>query len=154
MGVQLSFSMQNIQKFYFEKETNNISRRYNDFYTILITSLIAKRFAAEKSPLTADEISEKYSIPIRLTNQILDLLEELQMVSPTPWSEDEEVMAFQPAFDINLMSVKLLMSKIDTYGSENFKVDKDVKFRSHWDALMLSRKSFYNVDDNQLLKDL
>ncbi|NLC49861.1 MAG: YihY/virulence factor BrkB family protein [Bacteroidales bacterium] len=154
MGVQLSFSLQNIQKFYFEKETKNISRRYNDFYTILITSLIAKRFAEEKLPLTADEISEKHSIPIRLTNRIIDLLHDLQMIAPTPWSEDEEVMAYQPAFDINLMSVKLLMSKIDTYGSENFRVDKDVKFRSHWDALMLSRKSFYNPEDDQLLKDL
>ena len=154
MGVELSFSLQNIRKFYFEKETKNISRRYNDFFTVLITSLIAKRFAEEKLPLTADEISEKYAIPIRLTNQILDLLQELQMISPTPCEDDEEVMAFQPAFDINLMSVKLLMSKIDTYGSENFKTDKNMKFRSHWDALMLSRKSFYSVEDNQLLKDL
>ena len=154
MGVELSFSLQNIRKFYFEKETKNISRRYNDFYTILITSLIAKRFAAEELPLTVDEISEKHSIPIRLTNQIIDLLQELQMISPTPWEEDEEIMAYQPAFDINLMSVKLLMSKIDSYGSENFKVDKDVKFRSHWDALMLSRKSFYNTEEDQLLKDL
>ena len=154
MGVELSFSLQNIRKFYFEKETKNISRRYNDFYTILITSLIAKRFATEKLPLTVDEISEKHSIPIRLTNQIIDLLQELQMISPTPWEEDEEIMAYQPAFDINLMSVKLLMSKIDSYGSENFKVDKDVKFRSQWDALMLSRKSFYNTEEDQLLKDL
>lgn len=154
MGVELSFSLQNVRKFYFEKETKNISRRYNDFYTILITSLIAKRFATEKLPLTVDEISEKYSIPIRLTNQIIDLLQELQMISPTPCEDDEEIMAYQPAFDINLMSVKLLMSKIDTYGSENFKVDKDVKFSSHWNALMCSRKSFYNVDEDQLLKDL
>ncbi len=154
MGVELSFSLQNIRKFYFEKETKNISRRYNDFFTILITSLIAKRFATEKLPLTADEISEQHAIPIRLTNQILDLLEELQMISPTPWSDDDEVMAFQPAFDINLMSVKLLMSKIDTYGSENFRIDKDIEFSSHWDALMRSRESFYNEKDDQLLKDL
>lgn len=154
MGVELSFSLQNIRKFYFEKETRNISRRYNDFFTILITSIIAKRFATEKKPLTADDISENYAIPIRLTHQILDLLEELQIITPTPCDDDEDVMAFQPAFDINLMSVKSLMSKIDAYGSENFKIDKDVKFRSHWDALMESRKSLYNKEDDRLLKDL
>ena len=76
------------------------------------------------------------------------------MISPTPWSDDDEVMAFQPAFDINLMSVKLLMSKIDTYGSENFRIDKDIEFSSHWVALMRSRESFYNDKDDQLLKDL
>ena len=154
MGVELSFSLQNIRKFYFEKETKNISRRYNDFFTILIASIIAKRFATEKLPLTADEISEEHAIPIRLTNQIIDLLQDLQIISPTPDEGDTEIMAFQPAFDINLMSVKLLMSKIDSYGAENFRIDKDVKFRSHWDALMLSRKSFYNLENDILLKDL
>lgn len=154
VGVELSFSLQNIRKFYFEKETKNISRRYNDFFTILITSLIAKRFATEKLPLTADEISEKHAIPIRLTNQIIDLLQELQIISPTPWEEDDEVMAFQPAFDINLMSVNLLMGKIDAYGSEDFRIDTDIKFKSHWDALMRSRKSLYSVDGDSLLKDL
>ncbi len=154
MGVELSFSLQNVQKFYFEKETKNISRRYNDFFTILITSVIAKRFAEEKPALTVDEISERHSIPLRLTNQIIDLLQDLQIISPTPSEADDEIMAFQPAFDINLMSVKLLMTKIDSYGSENFRVDKDVEYSSHWDALMLTRESFYNNEDDQLLKDL
>ena len=154
MGVELSFSLQNIRKFYFEKETKNISRRYNDFFTILIASLIAKRFATEKSPLTVDEISEKHAIPIRLTNQIIDLLQELQIISPTPDGEDEDVMAYQPAFDINLMSVKLLMSKIDVYGSESFRIDADIEFKSHWDALMRSRESLYSVEGDVLLKDL
>ena len=154
MGVELSFSLQNIRAFYFEEETKNISRRYNDFFTILITSLIAKRFAEEKQPLTIKEISEKHAIPIRLTNQIIDLLLELQIISSTPSGEDEDIMAFQPAFDINLMSVKLLMRKIDSYGAENFRIDKDVEYSSHWDALMLSRESFYSADNDQLLKDL
>lgn len=154
LGVELSYSLQNIRKFYFEKETKNISRRYNDFFTILITSIIAKRFATEKLPLTADEISEKHAIPIRLTNQIIDLLQELQIITPTPWSKDEEIMAFQPAFDINLMSVNLLIDKIDTYGSEDFRIDTDVKFKSHWEALMHSRKSIYSADGDELLKNL
>ena len=154
MGVELSFSLQNIRKFYFEKETKNISRRYNDFFTILITSLIAKRFATEKLPLTADEISEKHAIPIRLTHQIIDLLQDLKVITPTPWSEDEEIMAFQPAFDINLMTVKSLMEKVDTYGSEDFRIDTDSKFKSQWEALMNSRKSLYSIEGDALLKDL
>ncbi|MFA5462587.1 MAG: YihY/virulence factor BrkB family protein [Dysgonamonadaceae bacterium] len=154
MGVQLSFSLQNVRKFYFEKETRNISRRYKDFFTILITSLIAKRFASEELPLTADEISERHSIPIRLTNQILDLLQDLHIITPTPWAEDEDIMAYQPAFDINLMSVKVLMDKIDTYGSEDFMIDVDVKFKSHWEALLRSRLSLYKEEGDVLLKDL
>ena len=154
MGVQLSFSIQNVRRFYFEKETKNISRRYNDFFTILITSLVAKRFATEKLPLTADEISETHAIPIRLTNQILELLQDLMVITPTPWDQDEDIMAFQPAFDINLMSVKVLMEKIDTYGSEDFIIDTDVKFKSHWEALIQSRLCLYQGEGDVLLKDL
>ncbi|MDD2476576.1 MAG: YihY/virulence factor BrkB family protein [Dysgonamonadaceae bacterium] len=154
MGVQLSFSLQNVQKFYFEKETKNISRRYNDFFTILITSLIAKRFAAEKLPLTTDEISEKHAIPTRLTNQIIDLLQDLQIITPTPSQEDDEIMCYQPAFDINLMSVNSLLEKIDTYGSEDFIIDTDVEFKSHWDALMHSRINLQKDQGDVLLKDL
>ena len=154
MGVELSFALQNVDKFYFEKEIKNISRRYHDFFTILITSLIAKRFATEELPLTADEISVKHAIPISLTNQILDLLQDVQVITPTPWVKDEAIMAFQPAFDINLMSVKLLIDKIDTYGSEDFRIDTDVKFKSEWDALMRSRQSFFDLGDDILLKDL
>ena len=154
MGAQLSFSLQNIRKFYFEKETKNISRRYSDFFTILITSLIAKRFATEKLPLTADEISEKHAIPIRLTNQIIDLLQDLQIITPTPWAHDAEVMAFQPAFDINLMSVNSLLDKVDKYGSEDFMVDTDIKFKSHWEALIRSRVNLHKDKGDILLKNL
>ena len=76
------------------------------------------------------------------------------MITPTPWSEDEEIMAYQPAFDINLMSVKLLMDKVDTYGSEDFRIDTDTKFKSQWEALMNTRKSLYSIEGDALLKDL
>lgn len=154
MGVQLSFSLQNVRKFYFEKETRNISRRYNDFFTILIASLITKRFAEEKRPLTADEISEKHAIPFRLTNQIINLLLDIQVISPTPSLKAEEVMAYQPAFDINLMSVDFLIRKIDSYGSEDFDIDVDQEFKTHWDALMQSRIYNEHEQGDVLLKDL
>ena len=48
IGATLSFAAQNVRKFSFERETQNISRRYRDFFTLIITSVIVKRFAEGK----------------------------------------------------------------------------------------------------------
>ena len=41
-GALLTYACQNIQNFSFDKDTRNISRRYKDFMTVLIMSLIVK----------------------------------------------------------------------------------------------------------------
>lgn len=66
--------------FSFDRDTQNISRRYRDFISILIMSLIAKRFENNETPYTAEEISEEHRIPIRLTNQILYQLQEIHLI--------------------------------------------------------------------------
>lgn len=154
IGVELSFAAQNVRKFYFDKETRNISRRYRDFFTLLITTEIVKSFMDEEPALTNDEISEACLVPIGLTNRILDDLQGMKIISPTPSAKDEKVMAYQPALDISMITVEYLMSKIDQYGSEDFRVDNKVKFYEHWKVFMESRMHFYENNRGMLLKDL
>ncbi|HAR39428.1 MAG TPA: YihY/virulence factor BrkB family protein, partial [Porphyromonadaceae bacterium] len=99
IGAEVSYAAQNVRKFSFEKETRNISRRYRDFFTLMIASVIIRRFADELPPYTADQLSEKCKVPSRLTHDILDVLMEVNIISTTPIPEDELVMAFQPAVD-------------------------------------------------------
>ena len=73
-GAELAYASQNVKKFSFERDSKNISRRYKDFLTLLIASLIVKRFVNEEKPYTADELSDAYRIPIRITTEILYLL--------------------------------------------------------------------------------
>ncbi len=62
-GAELTYAGQNIRNFSFDKDARNISRRYRDFISILIMSLIAKRFEQDVQPYTAEEISEECQIP-------------------------------------------------------------------------------------------
>lgn len=150
IGAELSFAAQNVRKFSFEKETRNISRRYRDFFTLVIASEIVYRFREEMPPLTADQLSLRCKVPVRLTNDILQELLALKMVSVTPSTGDERMLAFQPAFDINQMTVNRLIAALDERGSEDFmiEVDEDV----HWEALMNTRN--YEGKGGMLLKDL
>lgn len=154
IGAEVSYAAQNVRKFSFEKETRNISRRYRDFFTLMIASEIVQRFADEKPPLTADQISVRCKVPGRLTNDILDQLVDLKIISLTFSDGDERVPAFQPAMDINLITVDRLISKLDEQGSEDFMIDIDGNFQEHWKALMNTRMGLHDENSDLLLKDL
>ena len=154
IGAEVSYSAQNVRKFSFEKETRNISRRYRDFFTLMIASEIVDRFADEKPPLTADQISVRCKVPGRLTNDILDQLVELKIISVTPSVADERVPAFQPAIDISLITVDRLVSELDEQGSEDFMIDIDEGYKEHWKALMSTRLGIHGGNSDIQLKDL
>lgn len=152
-GSQLSFAFQNVNKYSFEHETSNISRRYKDFIILLIMTLIVKRFEKGHTPYTADELSEHYKIPTKLTGDTLFYLQEIGILVETP-TEDNLVSAYVPAIDISHISVSYLFDKIDRYGSEDFVIDTDIEFRSEWDTIIEMRKLTATTYDNKLLKDL
>lgn len=154
IGAEISFATQNVQQFSFDRETKNITRRYRDFFTIIVASTIVKRFAENRSPLSAAMISLKCQIPIKLTNDIIDELIKMEMVLPTPVLDDDRVMAFQPAYDINMMSVASLMELIDNEGTEDFPVDAEGDYARHWNALLETRMCAYEHTKDMLLKDL
>ena len=153
-GAELSYASQNVKKFSFERDSKNISRRYKDFLTLLIASLIIKRFVKGPPPYTADELSNAYRIPIRITTQILYLLTELNIISEVNYGNDDRVAYYQPAIDVNKITVSYLLTRMDEYGSENFKIDTSQLFCKEWKALLKTREDMIKANNNILLKDL
>ena len=153
-GAELSYASQNVKKFSFERDSKSISRRYKDFLTLLIASLIIKRFVKGEKPYTADELSDAYRIPIRITTQILYLLTELNIIIEVNYGNDDRVAYYQPAIDVNKITVSYLLTRMDEYGSENFKIDTSKLFSKEWKALLKTREDMIKANDNILLKDL
>nr|WP_302831645.1 YihY/virulence factor BrkB family protein [uncultured Bacteroides sp.] len=153
-GAELTYAGQNIRNFSFDKDTRNISRRYRDFISVLIMSLISKRFEKDEPPYTAEEISEACQIPIRLTNQTLYELQEIKLIHEVVTDEKSEDIAYQPSMDINKLNVALLIDRLDTHGSEDFKIDIDKEFHGQWNSLMKAREEYYRSARQVLLKDL
>lgn len=153
-GAELSYASQNVKKFSFERDSKNISRRYKDFLILLITTLIVKRFEKGEKPYTADELSESYRIPSRLTTQILNFLTEIQIIIEVNYENDDRVIYYQPAIDINKISISYLFTRVDEYGSENFKIDTTALFKKEWKALLKFKEEMIRYGENILLKDL
>jgi membrane protein len=153
-GAEIAYASQNVKKFSFERDSKNVSRRYMDFLTIIITTLIIKRFEKGEKPYTADELSDSYRIPIRLTTHILQRLTDMNILSEVYTGYDDRIVHYQPSIDINQISVGYLLRKIDEFGSENFKVDVSKTFKKEWNTLLKTREDLLKPNDNLLLKDL
>ena len=153
-GAELTYAGQNIQHFDFDKDTRNISRRYRDFVSILIMSIICKRFANDERPLDADEIAEGCQIPIRLTQQTLYELQEVGLLNEISIDEKSDDICYQPGLDINKINVALLLDRLDSHGSEDFKIDIDKEYNHQWKALIEAKEAYYKKANSVLLKDL
>lgn len=116
-------------------------------------SLICKRFQTDLPPYTAESLSDEHKIPIRLTTTILYELQDLHMIFETPVEDDDEEMAYLPSVDINRINVAMLLSRLDTEGSEAFKIDRS-RYNAPWEALTEARKEYYESTSQVLLKDL
>ncbi len=153
IGAEISYASQNIQTYAFEADSKNISRRYYDFVILSVATLIVKRFEKGHPPYTADDISINYKIPVRLTHRIIFDLQELDIINEVKENDDRETY-YQPALDINKISVGYLFEKIDKKGSENFKIDNDIEFKNEWEAVLKSRNIILENNKDLLLKDL
>jgi membrane protein len=152
IGAEIAYSGQNVQNFEFETDSKNISRRYLDFLLLTVTKLIVKRFEQGETPYMATDISSKYKIPIHLTNRILYQLMDVGIIKE--FKDDDSYPNYQPAIDINQITLEYFFSKIDRQGSENFKVDNKHRFYPEWEAILQSRENMFLKNKNMLVKDI
>jgi Predicted membrane protein len=152
VGAEIAYAGQNIQNYDFEQDSKNISRRYLDFLTLSILALIVKRFEKGEKPYGTAEISNEHKIPIRLAQNILYNLVNIEILIEV--KDKDNYTNYLPAIDINLITVNYLFTKIDRYGSENFKVDNKFEFSEEWKVILESRNNMFPKDSNLIVKDL
>lgn len=153
LGAEIAYASQHIQSYEFEADSKNITRRYKDFLILSILSLIIKRFEKGEKPYTADRISSEYKIPSRLTSQILFELTEMNFINEIS-DEEKDVIRFQPAMDINNITVGDVLSKIDREGSENFKIDRQGRLAPQWNTILKAREDMVANNQHLLVKDI
>ena len=153
IGVELSFSFQNISKFSYEKEIDSISNRYKDFILLVITSIIVKRFEKGEKPYSADELSENYKIPTRLISESLFYLEKVNLITQTV-SDTEGVSCYIPALDINKITTGYFFDRVYIHGSEDLDLDIKNRFSSEWNVFFNLRENIEINNQDVLIKDL
>ena len=153
-GVLLSFSMQTAD-YGNEDKLKKISSQYYDFILLIISCVIVQRFDKGLPPLTLQNISKSYNIPIRVTKLIINKLLDAGIIIET-LNDDERVPSYQPAFDISKLTVGMLLNRVDEEGAgeTSFRVNRNDKYKLQWDTVISARKGMYDSTNGILVKDL
>lgn len=122
-GAELCYTSQNMEEYAFRTETYEISPRYRMIMSMLIMSMICKRFEKGESPYTALELKLNTNIPIRITQNILYELIDLGLINEISGDEKGDVSVYQPAQDISRLSVGRLIDKYETKGKWELKLN-------------------------------
>ncbi len=153
LGAELSFANQNVSRYEFESEALNISHRQKRSMILMVLYMIVRNFDLGEKPLSAEDISKNLKIPVRLARDILEDLTNAQLVSVI-FEHEDKMRLYQPALDINKMTVSFVLSRLDKKGTHE---RYDVKSReSERVSEILDKydRLTSQSDANILLKDL
>jgi membrane protein len=153
LGAELSFANQNISRYEFESEALNISSYQKRALILMIMHLIIRNFAIGEKPVSASAIGKQLNIPVRLAREILSELSNVELVSILHEQEQKERL-YQPAMDINRMTVSFVLSKLDKKGTDHNMVMKSREYDTVIKMLDKFDKLISRSDYNILIKDL
>jgi membrane protein len=152
-GAELSFANQNVDTYEYEPDSLNVSQGFKKLLTLQIVHLLIKKFANGDKPLTDKQISNRLEIPIRLVHSILFDLVTADLVSEIRTEADKE-FAYQPARDINTMTIQYVLEALDHKGTEDIPVAKTEGHQALFDALKDFSEAMKESPANKLLKDI
>jgi membrane protein len=152
-GAELSFANQNVDTYEYEPDSLKVSAGFKKLLTLQIVHLLIKKFANGDKPITDIQISGRLEIPIRLVHSILFDLVAADLVSEIRTEADKE-FAYQPARDINTMTIQYVLEALDHKGTEDIPVAKTEDHQELFDALKDFSEAMAESPANKLLKDI
>ncbi len=152
-GAELSFANQNVDTYEYEPDSLKVSPGFKKLLTLQVAHLLIKQFANGDKPLTDSQISARLKIPIRLLHHIIFELVESGLVSEICTTADKE-FAYQPARDINQLSIQSVLEALDQKGTENIPVANTAEFQALSDALKEFSEAMQSSPANKLLKNI
>ena len=153
LGAELSFANQNISRYEFESEALNISNYQKRALVLMIMHLIIRNFTLVEKPISAEYIAANLKIPVRLARDILQDLSSANLVYIIHENEQKERL-YQPAIDINRLTVSYVFTRLDKKGVEQIMVIRNKDYEKVISMLEKFDKLIAKSDSNILIKDL
>jgi len=153
MGAQLSYYLQNITRYEFEFDVQTVSPRQKKRLSLLVMHSLIDDFVKGVKPRAPEEISQELSLPVRTVHDCLDILHQSSMVTEV-WNEELEKYVYQPATDINRMTLSFVLEQLDSSGSQHKVVINNSDYRKIDAALTKFETLIATSETNVLLRDI
>ena len=153
LGAELSFANQNLAQYEQEAEALKISNFQKRSLSVMLMHKICSNFSEGIKPISAVELAENFNLPIRLVREMLENLHDVNLLSEIVDDKEKETF-YQPAIDINKITVGSVLSKLDKHGADtNLEID-NLTFDTITDLIKKSDKRIYKTDLDILVKDI
>jgi membrane protein len=115
LGAEVSFAHQNVASYEFEQDCLSISHSFKRMTALMVASLCVKSFLNAEKPLTTEDIARALDAPVCLVRPVLADLTAARILSEV-CSDHREKIAYQPACNIDRLTVAGVMNRLDRQG--------------------------------------
>jgi membrane protein len=153
VGALMAYYFQNITRHEFEFDVQNVSGKQKKRISLLIMHLLIKDFIAGNKPRTPQEVSSALSIPIRSVRDSLVSLHAASLITEI-YDERIDNFRYQPALDINKLTLAFVLERIDNVGASHKSVVHHSDYRKIDTALASFESLVDKSETNILLRDI
>lgn len=133
-GAELSFAHQNQKDFEFEPDCRGVSLGLKKLLALRITQLAVQKFCVAEKALSSSEIADELETPIRLTRDVIFWLTQANVLV-TVQGEEEKDHLYQPARDVEDLTIKSVLDLLDQSGSSNIPIAESPALQKLRDSL-------------------
>jgi len=153
-GAEISFAVQNVETYEFEHDCLRASHELKRLLALRVTHLCVKNFQASRKAWTENQIAEHLEIPIRLVREIVFDLTEAGILSAVRIDDDERSFGYQPARELNDLTVLDVFTLLDGRGLETLPVGNTPELATLSQRMELFRQTIRESSHNLPLKDI
>lgn len=121
IGAVLCYSLEHIGEYNFGENIKSMSHNYRLQTSMAVMTVIAKRFALNKPALSAEQIAQRYRLPINLVVPTVRNLCEVGLVSKVEaGGKDASVRLLQPAINVVDLTAGEVVERLNAHGDAGF----------------------------------
>lgn len=153
-GAELCYANQNMDDYAFKAKTEDLSHRYKMLLYLVLASRICRNFSEGGKPLSALKLKLATGIPIRIVNDLLYQLVQINILTEIPGGDKDGESLYQPAECITRLSVGTLIDRMEAQGKWSLTIDVKQLSSTAWKKIIAERNTYLNSQREVLLKDL
>ena len=152
IGAGISSAHQNVDSYEYDPDRLSFSDAFKQRLALVLMHHIIKRFIQGEGG-TVGGFSRELEVPAPLINRTLSDMAEAGLVSEVI-PQNSGPIEYRPALDTDLITIKLVIDRLEHYGSDDLPLENEGVMRSISEGLEKMSESAERSDGNRLLKTL
>ncbi len=153
LGAEISFAIQNVGHYEFERDTSRASPGLRKLVALRISLYLVRRLGKGDTPVEAEQIADDLELPLTLTNRVLreltdsGVIKEVQLV-------DSHLRGFIPSLDADQLTISYVLEAIERRGVNGIPLPESPEFMTLSETLENLRLTIEQSPINKRLKEI